>query len=281
MIDVAGVAWTRALELGLGAQVVCIEHPGTREDCRLVVFKKGPLRIGYADFVAGVESLDPAYEAVMLDAAKCHHVDVIRYQAPHAVASSPSYGRYDLGTTVIGDLQRWDARALEKPKRASNRLRRSEVRIRRGRATDAGSMHRIYLETLRRQGGSGRYTETYFSLIAESSTWVACLGDEMLGFVSSARSGDRGLYLHGGHRESMRQYYPSDLLFLTMIDEARNEQLRCFDFLASPPKQRGLLDYKRAWGAEVTPLVVSDQVLGWRGRGFSLAYAALNRSRRR
>lgn len=278
MIDLLGQDWTVALERGLGAVVVEVEAAGSGRH-RLVVFRKGPLRVGYADFTAGVVSLTPEYEEAMRKAAVEQRVDVLRYQAPVAVASSPQHARFQLRTTVISALPDWDERALEKPRRTANRIARSEVSIRRGSACDAGALHQIYTETLRRHGGAQRYGEAYFAAIAPTSTWVACLDGAIVGFVASGRIGDRGLYLHGGHREDARRHYPSDLLFLQMIREARAFGLQSFDFLASPPKQPRLLDYKRAWGAKEQPVMVSDYPLHWMGQAFSLAYAALSRMR--
>ncbi len=280
MIDLDGDAWRQALEQGLGAQVVPVEGPGA-PGRRLIVFTKGPFRVGYADFTAGVSMLDEAYEAAMRAAAQRHGVDVIRYQAPRAAAASPRHARFPLATTVIPGMQAWDERTLEKPRRTSNKMRRTELLIRRAEASDAAAMNRLYLETMRRHGGARRYGEAYFAAIAATSSWVACLSGAVVGFVASGRAGDRGLYLHGGHCESARGHYPSDLLFLAMLREAKEEGLGSFDFLASPPRQRSLLDYKCAWGAEVRPVVVSDHPQGWRGQAFSMAYAAMAALRRR
>lgn len=280
MIDVSGSEWRHALEVGLGAKVVEVGGPGDGNR-RLAVFTRGPLKVGYADFAAGTMSLADGYEEAMLAIARRHRVDVIRYQAPTAVRASPAYARHALATTLIPALQSWDERALEKPRRASNRMRRTELQLRRGHPKDAAVMHELYLETMKRHGGARRYSEAYFAAIAGTSSWVACLQDEVVGFVATGRAGQRGLYLHGGHRESARRHYPSDLLFLAMLREAKAARLDSFDFLASPPNQQTLLDYKRAWGATVQPVVVSDHPLGWRGRAFSLAYAGLAAFKRR
>lgn len=274
MIDLAGDEWRRALEQGLGAEVLPVDGPAHARR-RLVVFKKGPFRVGYADFTAGVATLDDEYEAAMRAAAVRHGVDVIRYQAPRASLASPRHSRFPLDATVISGMQGWDERRLEKPRRTSNRMRRTELLIRRAETSDAAAMNRLYVATMRRHGGARRYGEAYFSAIAETSGWVACLRGAVVGFVASGRLEERGLYLHGGHCDSARGHYPSDLLFLAMLREAKQQGLESFDFLASPPHQRSLVEYKRAWGAEVRPIVVSDHPLGWRGLTFSVAYAAM------
>jgi hypothetical protein len=278
MIDLLGEEWAAALERRLGATVVEV-NAGESGKHRLVVFRKGPLRVGYADFTAGVLSLSADYEEAIQEAAFDLQVDVLRYQAPVAVACSPRYARYALKTAVINSLPEWDERALEKPRRTTNRIARSEVSIRRAESSEAPSIYRLYTETLRRHGGSQRYGQDYFSAIAPHSSWVACLNGAIVAFVATGRVGNRGLYLHGGHREDARRHYPSDLLFLHMIREARSIGLQSFDFLASPLGQPRLLHYKRAWGAEEQPVIVSDHPLSWKGRMFSLSYAAAARLR--
>lgn len=274
MIDLRGDAWRRALERGLGAEVVELDGLDVAGH-RLVIFRKGPLRIGYTDFVAGCPALDARYLRVVDEAARRGRVDVVRFQAATAVPGGPHYARFPLPSALIEALPAWDERQLEKPRRSANRILRSELAIRRAGSADAAAIHGLYLDTLGRHGGAARYTAEYFALIASDACWVACLGDDVVGFVAVGATGATGLYLHGGHRESARKHYPSDLLFLTMLREAKASGLERFDFLASPPGQRSLLDYKRAWGAGVRDIVVSDRPLGLAGHAFSAAYAAM------
>lgn len=280
MIRIGSPAWANALQAGLGATVSEIDVAAGRH-AQLAVFERAGVRVGYADFAAGTDVLDDQYEEAILAVARRQNVDVVRFQASCAVKGSARFARYPLETSLVPDLKVWDERSLEKPRRTANRLGRTEIEVRRGVPGDAPVLHGLYVETMRRHSGLLRYTEPYFASLAESACWLACFEGEIIGFVASARSGDRGFYLHGGHRESARHHYPSDILFLTMLREAKEEGLHSFDFLASPPQQRSLLNYKRAWGGEPHPIVVSDRALGWRGRMFTFAYAGLTRLKRR
>lgn len=280
MIDLSGDTWRLALEKGLGAEVVDLEGLGVLGH-RLVIFRRGPWKVGYADFVAGNPDLDEGYLQVVSQAAARGRVDVLRFQSSMPAAGSPHHARFPLPSSLITTLQNWDERKLEKPRRTANRIVNSEVTIRRADRSDGAVIHEIYLGTLRRHGGAARYTLDYFTLIAEESCWIASVGDEVLGFVAVGAAGGRGLYLHGGHRDSARKHYPSDLLFLTMLREAKAAGLACFDFLASPPKQRNLLHYKQAWGGEARDVIVSDLPLSVAGHTFSIAYAAIAAFRRR
>ncbi|PJK00503.1 hypothetical protein CO641_00485 [Lysobacteraceae bacterium NML91-0213] len=240
-----------------------------------MIFKLGPLRVGYADFAAGVEKLGEGYQRRMSAAASENGVDVLRYQAPLPADASPRHARFELLTTVIDDLQGWDERSFEKPRRTANRLGRTALEVRRAEPRDVSVIHRLYTETIARQGGRMRYSREYFEMIAGPSAWVACLKGDVIAFVSSGRAGNRGLYLHGGHDERFRSHYPSDILFLAMIREARQAGLRSFDFLASPRGHTSLLGYKQAWGGRPRPVCVSDQPLSWLGHSFSLGYAVM------
>jgi len=272
VLDLAGPEWKHALELGLRADVVDLDDQG-----RIAIFARGPVRIAYADFTSGVWELNASYLERVSTACTRMRVDVIRYQAPVPAPGSSSYARYALTSSVIEDLSTWDERDLEKPRRAANRAKRSLVEVRRGRRDDASKIYALYRETIRRHGGSERYTAEYFGEIAESAVRVACFEGEAIGFVAMGRSGDRGIYLHGAHREDRRVHYPSDLLFLAMLRESKAAGLKSFDFLPSPMKQRSLLNYKQLWGAQAREVFVSDQVLTVTGLAFSGLYSAWNR----
>ncbi len=272
MIDLASEAWANALRLGLSAEVAYTGTPPNAKSSSLTIFKLGPVRVGYADFTAGVSSATLDYQRATIEAAKQNRVDVVRFQAPEAANASLPYARFTLNTAIIQDLQSWDERALEKPKRTANRVSRTDIEIRTGERSDSTKIHQLYANTIARHGGRRRYTPRYFAEIATSSSWVATLKNEVVAFVASGKIHDRGLYLHGGHSEIARNHYASDLLFLAMIREAKLNGLSSFDFLASPPRQTSLLRYKRCWGATVSEIVVSDVPLRIRGALFSTLY---------
>ena len=266
MLDLASVNWTSILEEGLGATTSRMPDGGT-----MACFKAGPFRIAYPDFVVGRADSNAGLDEI-IHVAKGLRADMIRLQAPQACSDPRTRGSHGLGTVMIGDLQGWNERQWEKPRRAANRETRSALKIRKGTQGDGWRLHALYCRTVQRHGGSVRYSERYFELLAPHAALVAEFEGKICGFVCAGFHGTRGLYLHGAHAQEVRGQYPSDQLFLAMLREARDAGLGSFDFLATPSNQQSLGAYKRAWGGMDEPLVVSDLALNpWRARGIVAA----------
>lgn len=266
MLDLASRSWIDLVESTLAAQV----HP-LNEDLHLTIFKRGPWRIGYLNFVAGCESLPALPIAQVRKAARDLGAHALRIQANEPAPESRSFARYPLAACRIRALQRWHARQSDKGRRTANRLSRSPLNMRPAVSRDGAVMHRLYESTVRRHGGTARYTKAYFEALAPLAGQVAEQDGAVVGFVCSARHGDRGLYLHGAYADSARSLYVSDLLFLRMLESARDSGLQSFDFLASP--HASLLRYKQMWGGEPMTDWVSDLALSWRGSAFAALYS--------
>lgn len=270
MIDLNSERWRSAVEASLRARVVPLASTNESEPSSLTIFRRGPWQIGYVDFIAGSEGQSEASLPALMSAARALGVDVVRFQGREPVPMSRRWARYPIQDCRIENLQRWEARAIDKGRRTSNRRVRTALSIRRARRDDGAAMHRLYVETLRGHGGTAHYSASYFEAIAESAALVATYEGQLVGFVCSGFLGGRGLYLHGAQSPAGRRHHASDLLFLEMLCAAKAKGLKTFDFLASP--QPGLLAYKQAWGGRARNEWVCDCPLTVLGSAFSAAY---------
>lgn len=268
MLDLDSGQWAQALREGLGAQFANLPGGGA-----VACFKAGPFRVAYPDFLIGAAGvLDADALAQRVAAAAGMRADLIRLQSMQAPADARIQAVHAVGSIAIERLGDWDERAWEKARRAGNRAPRSALSLRPGRAEDGATMDRLYQATLRRHGGSIRYTRRYFELIAPHAAIVAELDGKVCGFVCVGFQGRRACYMHGAHDPEARAHYPSDQLFLGMLRRARDAGMERFDFLPSPTGQASLSVYKRAWGGSDEALTVSDLALRpLRARGFALA----------
>lgn len=269
MIDFDSDHWVRALTQGLGAQVVRLAAPKAG---LVACFRAGPFRVAYPDFLIGSQGLDEAILSSQIDGARHLKADLARIQAAGAYRDPRVLAQHRLGSIAISDMQNWSERNWEKARRAANRQARSSLEVRPGRSGDGAHLHRLYLSTLRRHRGAVRYTESYFEAIAPHAALVAVLDGTICGFVCVGFRGAAACYMHGAHLPEARAHYPSDQLFSAMLHSARQAGMASFDFLPSPASQNSLASYKRAWGGQDTPLVVSDLALHpLRARAFSFA----------
>lgn len=271
MIDLDGAQWTDCLAVSFGARVIGMNGTGAT----LTVFRTGPWRIGFVDFVSGSRGDPAALVAPARSAARAAGVHVLRFVAERPLPGSARFARYPQQACRLRDLQGWHAGATDKGRRTLNRRDRTALVLRRATPADAAAMHALYVATVTRQGGVPRYPLAYFEALAPHAGTVALLDGQVVGFVCTGCRGERGLYLHGAYAPSARAHHPSDLLYLAMLEEARDRGLRAFDFLASP--QPGLLQYKQAWGGERFTEWTSDLATGALGGMFVTAYAAHHR----
>ncbi|GAB3334781.1 GNAT family N-acetyltransferase [Marilutibacter aestuarii] len=273
MIDLDSQEWSRALREGMGARFERFADGGM-----LACFRAGPFRVAYPDFLIGSGSeLSPDALASRVEAARGFGADLVRVQSESVLDDRRVMKVHRLGTVAIPNLEGWSARELEKARRASNRRSRSSLKIRPGRTSDGAALHRLYRATLLRHGGALRYSQRYFELIAPHASLVAELDGQLCGFVCVGFQAHRACYMHGAHDSGARSHYPSDQLFLEMLETAREKGIRRFDFLPSPPAQQSLNAYKKAWGGVDQSLSVSDLALHpVRTHAFTLATKLMN-----
>lgn len=245
MIDLLSSNWAEALTKGLGAAHYSLDDGGS-----ITCFKFGPLRIAYPDFFSGTPGPVRMEELqAIMQMAQSLKVDIVRLQTANLEAEvTPTITR-SLGSCVISSLDMWDERSLDKSRRTCNREKRSPLILRKGRQSDGKRMHQLYLSTIRRHGGSARYSQTYFELIAEDAALVAELEGQVCAFTCVGFRNNTAYYMHGAHALEARKHYASDLLFLAMIRQARDAGMTTFDFLPSPASQPTLTAYKTLWGA--------------------------------
>lgn len=273
MIDLESRAWANVLREGLGAQSLNLPGGGM-----VTCFKVGPFRVAYPDFLIGSPcDIDTAGVQARIEAAKLLQADLLRLQVSHAPTSHQPFEVHPLGSIVVPLLANWSERNQEKSRRAANRTARSPLLIRPGKETDGAAMHKLYLSTVFRHGGAARYNRRYFELLAPKAATIAELNGDVCGFICVGYQAQRACYMHGAHSQEGRKHYSSDQLFLGMLRKAHESGMTRFDFLPSPPDQRSLIAYKKAWGGKEEDLVVADISLHpLRARSFSLALKLFN-----
>lgn len=273
MIDLQSSVWADALCEGLSA----VHHQQTIAGA-ITCFKAGPFRLAYPDFFSG--SPGPVDEQALqqyLQTASQLKADLVRVQTPQLLASSRPLASHSQTSCVISSLQDWDERSLDKARRTGNREKRSPLQLRPGTVEDGRCLHELYLATIRRHGGAARYGRQYFEHIAPHAATVAELDGRVCGFVCTGIRNHTAYYMHGAHAVEARKHYVSDLLFLSMIRQARAAGMTSFDFLPSPANQPSLLAYKMLWGAAPRSFNAYDFALKpLRARGLLLAIKASN-----
>ncbi len=268
MIDLLGDPWRLAIERGLGAPTVRVAD----NVVPMPIFRVGPVRVAYAGFPIGIDgsALDAAREIAARQRASV--LRVIRSADDPPL--SGTLHRYIQPSVLIDDLAGWSPMAHEKARRTRNRRRRSEVNVRASDDADFDAIWTLYRHTVERYGGSVRYSPGYFRFLANAGVLVAEAAGRVIGFVASGRVGHRAFYLHGAHDPHAKALYPSDLLFLEMIEQAQVAGASSFDFLPSPSGQPRLHAYKQSWGGRHRDVATDDVPLNTLGTAFALAYAA-------
>lgn len=268
MIDLLGDTWRRAVEHGLGATMAVVAE----DTVPMPIFQIGPVKIAYAGFPVGIDS-DRRDAARVI--AKKQGISVLRVIGKAEVPQLPgTFRRYIQSSVVIDDLHTWSAAISEKARRTRNRISRSEVQLRASIGADAEAVWALYRHTVQRHGGAIRYTPEYFRQLSCQGLLVAEAADRLIGFVAVGIAGCRAFYLHGAHDIEARAHYPSDLLFLAMIERAKAVGATSLDFLPSPTRQPQLHAYKRSWGGRDRDMATDDLPLDMIGNAFVAAYAA-------
>jgi len=268
VINLLGEPWRVALENGLGARTVPIAESAVP----MPLFGVGPLKVAYAGFPVGieVEFIPAAMTIAVRNGASMLRV-ICNGDQPSPVGT---YRRYIQTSIVIDRLDAWTPAATEKGRRTRNRRTRSDVLLRESTEKDAEQIWHLYRRTIQRHRGAVRYTFEYFRHLASCGLLVAESASRLIGFVAGGLAGRRAYYLHGAHDPEARASYPSDLLFLAMIESAQANGATSFDFLPSPAHQPQLHVYKRSWGGAECKVATHDVPIDTAGRLFAIAYAA-------
>ena len=234
----------------------------------ITVFKAGPFEVGYLGFPVGIAIGQPMdLSALLSDFLKSNvgGKPVCIRISPSAFSRSTDLNlKYVVNPeTAIADLQSWDAMGV------SSKLRRAIRKTKKSglipfEITDVAlheTIFDMYRRTVQRNQGSLRYSREYFERLIRLSfetTKIRITGvlvDNLLaGFIVTCRDNDTTYYLHGGTASAHRHLSPSDILMRDAIEFARSAGSKCFNFMASPPKQPELIRYKEKWGATTRQL---------------------------
>lgn len=254
------VDWQRVLEQGFDCRSLYFR--GETGGFVISVFRGGPFRIGYLGFPAGgvvgrlnddLDLVDTLKSAGSREMPICVRVPNSefghRFRLDRPFVENPE--------TVIENLQDWDLASISKSlRRDVRRAERAGLSMQSATGSgDADRLFEIYSGTVRRKGGSLRYSAAYFRALVELSTgdsrlrvMLAKRDDEIAGFVVIACHADTAYYLHGGAAAEYRKDSPSDLLLSNAIAHAKQAGYRQFSLMASPSGQPSLVRYKEKWG---------------------------------
>ena len=239
------------------------------------VFRGGPFEIGYLGFpaggIVGRPGTDIDLAAIMKSNASrampmCVRVPVREvdqyFQIGQPFVVNPE--------TVIDNLQDWDLASVSKSlRRDVRRAQRTDLSIQpSANMADGQRLFEIYSSTVKRQGGSLRYSAGYFRSLVDLSTTnprlrvvLARRGQDIAGFVVIGCHADTAYYLHGGAAAEYRKESPSDLLLSDSIEHAKQAGYRQFSLMASPSDQPSLVRYKEKWGGVTRDLRTATVVL--------------------
>lgn len=239
------------------------------------VFRGGPFEIGYLGFPAGgiVGRLDADLD--LAETLKSFASGAMPMCVRVPVRDFDQHFRIDPPfvvnpETVIENLQDWDLASVSKSlRRDVRRAQRTDLSIQpSASAADGQRLFEIYSSTVRRQGGSLRYSADYFRSLVELSMTnsrlrvvLARRGQDIAGFVVIGCHADTAYYLHGGAAAGYRKESPSDLLLSDAIEHAKQAGFRQFSLMASPSDQPTLVRYKEKWGGTTRDLRTATVVL--------------------
>ena len=269
----SSVAWLELLERSFKCRTIYVGND--TQGFSVSVFRGGPFNIGYLGFPVGGGVGKTSTESTIgdiLKAAKvrgmpiCVRIPVSAFgqslQLNHPFQSNPE--------TVIENLQEWN------PGLVSKNLRRDlKKAVRSGLLVDqasdpavGASLYDIYSQTVKRRGGSLRYSENYFRELIKLSrlqsrlrVLVAAKNNAVAGFLVLARHGDTAYFLHGGAAPAFLKNSPSDLLINNAIHYAQQMGSQHFSLMASPLNQPSLVKYKEKWGGVTRDLKTYTVVL--------------------
>lgn len=260
-------AWLDVLSKGLGARPIYVMDSSRETGLVIIVFAKGPFRIGYAGFPIGQsaesEGLSEAAFLQMLKARFPLDIHLLRF-CPSAFDRPWDFPPpvSTVTETAIVDLQGWQVERLTK------RVRRDVYRaLRQGFACEDVSyieqgqqLYGLYRTTVNLRGGVARYSLKYFQALTGLAMedrrlriFVSMKDDKVAGFIAVALSGKTAYYLHGATDRKLAGLELGDFLVFQAIEWAKSCGADRFNMMASPAHQTGLIRYKEKWGGISRP----------------------------
>lgn len=255
-------AWQNVLTQSFKAKPLFALNKATQEACALTIFPAGPFRIGYLGFpaggLAGGQPVTQSFITQLTTGSLPVSVHLLRVvMSPFGESINLNYPYAETWETIIPDLTVWQEDTLpSRVRRDVRKAHKSAVHIQDADMRAASFISGLYQETVKRHGGTIRYTPNYFQgLLRLSQTesavkcWLAIKEDQPIAFLTAVREGNTVFYLHGAMEWESRQYQPSDLLLFTAIQWAKDEGATRFNMMSSPLEQLSLVKYKEKWGA--------------------------------
>lgn len=287
------VQWRDIIKSGLGGRIVCLSGPNGERMPWTLISRVG-LTVAFPRFpvglVPGDEWLIADMETVKVALLE-KGVDLIKMSAPATFLTKSITGNEDvisLPETCILDLHAWSADALSATVRRKFRFAESYGLVIQSVEVDDGrELHRLYINTIKRQGGRVRYTFKYFEALCSETqkSSVISVGkvvtpnNEIVGFIVVGHDERCSYYLHGGFDERFSTQRPGYFAMRWAIELSRNRGKELFNFLVSPKGQPTLRAYKESFGGQTLERLHWQQSLTSLGFATILALKAVERFR--
>ncbi len=212
------------------------------------------------------ETLTPEEHQALVQALRRH---THRWELRNLQRSADGPPTYENFVVPLNPGESPERRFKSTVRRNVKRARKSGVEIRRFRDLEAlWVFYQLFAQTHRRHGVPVQPWRWFHSLWR----WVVHTGE---GFLTLAlhrgraiagalflQDGATVVYKYGATDYRYQRLRPNDLLFHEEILRAWHQGYRFFDLGRVGPGEKGLLEYKKKWGAEAVPLFYSTDE-GW------------------
>lgn len=258
----AGDRWQQHLQQSLRAHSLYF-HDSERDDGMVVqVFQRGPFRVGYLNFPIGgtIRQLEPGMDAIQV------LTGYLRQYAIHRLRVRKSAFRADgvlsgkpvvEPETAVTDVGHYDCQNIAKIRRDLNRAQRFGITILDKPSVSPKYLFDTYATTVNRHSGELRYSQHYFSSLADLNETqknlrilLAGQDGQPVGFLVLIIEADTAYYLHGGVSTGARKYGVSDVLVDHALSISQDHGVSLFNLMTSPSSQPSLVKFKEKWGGE-------------------------------
>ncbi len=252
--------WQMVLHQGFKTQAIYGWNPSNQTKMVITLFKAGPFKIGYlefpvtdiAEFSLNNDNITALKQSIPIP------IDILYLPiSAFTNATALDLNYVITSETAITDLPNWQLSQLPKKlRRDIKKANNSNLEVIDASTPDHGNIcYQLYQQTIQRHNGNLRYTLDYFQAIMQLSQTqpklrclLAYLNGEIAGFLIVALHYQTAYYLHGAINFELKRYGISDKLLYEAILWAQSQQMKHFNFMASPPSQTSLIRYKEKWG---------------------------------
>ncbi len=254
-------SWQNTLNKAFDCQTVYGWNKNANTGTAITIFKAGPFRIGYMAFpvggIVGDSKVDNNIIKILKKSSFPVRLDLLRLQQSGFCDNTElDYRCIITPETAIVDLGNWDHQQFPKLNRDIKKSLRSNIKLEEAKTLiDSKICYCLFKETIHRHYGNLRYNPKYFDALLELSTLtnnlrilLAKMDDNIAGFIVVALHGDSAYYLHGAIDQSLKKYGVSDRLLFESIIWSRENNMKYFNLMSSPPNQSTLVRYKEKWG---------------------------------